>query len=367
MKSISIYRLNAILLLFILSTIVLYYGKPFLVPLLFSILFAMLLLPVCRWLESKGVGRIGSTLVGILIILAGLAGLVAIIVGQGSSLAEDLPEMQVKAQRIIDDTQQWIESNYGISPKEQLQYAKKAIGNISQSGGTMFKNVFSGLFGFLLSLVLVLLYFFFIMWKREKYKEFVLKLVKDENREKVSAELHKISRVSGRYLIGRLISMAFLAIVYMIGFTIVGLPNSLLLALIAVLPTIVPYIGAYIGGFFPMAIALISGTPEMVLPTFIILITAQTIDNNIIEPLVEGEVMDISPIFTIIAIVLGELIWGIAGMVLFIPIFAIIKIVCDHIPSLHPYSFLLNNDVQEPKWINVLKKKLWPNKDKDAT
>lgn len=357
MKSISIYRLNAILLFFILITILLYYGKTFLVPLLFSILFAMLLLPVCRWLEKKGITRIWSTLIGILIIIAGLAGLVAIIVGQGSSLAEDLPEMQVKAQQIIDDTQQWIESNYGISPKEQLQYAKKVVGNISQSGSTMFKNVLSTFFSFLLDLVLVLLYFFFIMWKREKYKEFLLKLVKDENREKVSGELRKISRVSGKYLVGRLISMAFLAVVYMIGFSIVGLPNGLLLALIAVLPTIVPYIGAYIGGFFPMAIALVAGTPEMVLPTFIILIAAQAIDNNIIEPLVEGEVMDISPIFTIIAIVLGELLWGIAGMVLFIPLFAIIKIICDHIPSLHPYSFLLNNDVEEPKWINALKKK----------
>jgi predicted PurR-regulated permease PerM len=362
MKSISIYRLNAILLFFILTTILLYYGKTFLVPLLFSILFAMLLLPVCRWLENKGVTRIWSTLIGIIIILAGITGLVAIIVGQGAALSEDLPQMQVKAQQLIEKTQQWIEGKYNVSPKEQAEYVKKTIGSISQSGSNFFKNALSGLFGMLIDLVLVLLYFFFIMWKREKYKEFLLKLVKDENREKVSGELKKISHVSGKYLVGRLISMAFLAIIYMIGFTIIGLPNGLLLALIAVLPTIVPYIGAYVGGFFPMAIALVTGTPEMVLPTFILLIAAQTIDNNIIEPLVEGEVMDISPIFTIIAIVLGELLWGIAGMVLFIPLFAIIKIVCDHIPSLHPYSFLLNNDVEEPKWINTLKKKFRRNK-----
>lgn len=356
MKSISIYRLNAIFLFLILTTIVLYYGKDFLVPLFFSILFAMLLLPVCKKLEQWGFSRIWSTLTGILILLAFIAGILAIIAGQGASLSEDLPGMQAKAEDFLVTGQKWVQSNYGIEPKEQAAYMKKGIESMSKSGTTFFKDIFSWIFGLISSLVLVLLYFFFIMWKREKYKEFFLKLVKEENRDKVSGELKKISHVSGRYLIGRLISMGFLAIIYMIGFSIIGLPNGLLLALIAVLPTIVPYIGAFVGGFFPLAMALIGGSSDLVLPTAIILIVAQVIDNNIIEPLVEGETMDISPIFTIVAIVLGELVWGIAGMILFIPMFAILKIVCDHIPSLHPYSFLLSNEVEEPKWIESIKK-----------
>ena len=61
-------------------------------------------------------------------------------------------------------------------------------------------------------------------------------------------------------------------------------------------------------------------------------------------------------LFTIVAIVLGELVWGISGMILFIPMFAILKIICDHIPSLHPYSFLLANEVEEPHWVNTVKK-----------
>jgi predicted PurR-regulated permease PerM len=365
MRSISIYRLNATLLLLILTTIVLYYGKDFLVPLFFSILFSMLLLPVCNWLEKKGIGRIWSTLIGILIILLFISGIVGIIVGQGASLAEDLPGMQQKAQEFLQTAQEWIQNKYGMAPQKQMEYAKKGIDGLSQSGGTFFKDIFSWVLGLLSSLVLVLLYFFFIMWKREKYKEFFLKLVKEENRAKVSGELKKISYVSGRYLIGRLISMGFLAIIYMIGFTIVGLPNGLLLALVAVLPTIVPYIGAFVGGFFPLAIALIGGTPDLVLPVAVILIVAQVIDNNIIEPLVEGEAMDISPIFTIIAIVLGELVWGVAGMILFIPMFAILKIICDHILQLHPYSYLLTNDVDEPKWVNSIKE--WFKKKKSSS
>ena len=194
------------------------------------------------------------------------------------------------------------------------------------------------------------------MWKREKYKEFILKLVSEQNRGRVSRELEEISKVSSQYLMGRLISMSFLAIIYMIGFSIVGLPNALLMALIAVLPTIVPYVGAFVGGFFPVIMALAGDESGVFFPVVGILIVAQVIDNNIIEPLVEGESLDLSPIFTIIALVIGELLWGVAGMILFMPLFAIIRIICSRIPELHPYSFLLENEMHEPKWVQAMKK-----------
>lgn len=356
MKSISLNRLNGILLLLVLITVILYYGKAFLAPLFFSILLSMLLLPLCEKLEKWGFSRIWATLTGILIILAAIAAVVTILVAQGNALAEDLPKMQARAQEMLASIQKDIQQQYDIDPKDQQTYLSKGIDSMAKSGGTFFSNILSWIMGLVAGLVLVILYFFFIMWKREKFREFILKLVKEENRTRVRREMAEISTVSGRYLIGRLISMGFLAVVYMTGFTIVGLPNGLLIALIAVLPTIVPYIGAFVGGFFPVAIALAGGDSGLVWPVLGILVAAQTIDNNIIEPLVEGESLDISPIFTIIALVIGELLWGVAGMIIFMPLFAIVRIICSKIPELHPYSYLLENEVDEPKWVNAIKK-----------
>ncbi|WP_026462314.1 AI-2E family transporter [Adhaeribacter aquaticus] len=364
MKSISIYRLNAILLLVILTTIILYYGKVFLIPLFFSIMLAMLLLPICRKLEKWGISRVWSTLIGILIILFIILVFLGIIGAQAASMSQDLPKMQAKAQQFIQTTQSWIESQFGVAPKQQINYLQKGVSKISQVANSFLTSLLSGAMSLITGLVLVILYFFFLMWRREKYKEFILKLVKDENKTEVNKELNQITQVAGQYLIGRLVSMAFLAVVYSIGFSILGLENGILVALVAVIPTIIPYIGAFIGGFFPLAIALISGTLGTVVPVIIILGVAQAIDNNIIEPLVEGESLDISPIFTIVAIVLGELVWGVAGMVLFIPLFAIIKIVFEHIPALHPFGFLLDNEVAEPKWMEKLKNRAEKLKDK---
>lgn len=141
------------------------------------------------------------------------------------------------------------------------------------------------------------------------------------------------------------------------GCPIAGLENAVLVSLIAVIPTLIPYVGAFIGAAFPLATVLVSGSPDLFLPVAAVLIAAQVIDNNIIEPLVMGAKLNLSPIFTIVAIVLGELIWGIPGMILFEPLLAIIRIVCDHVPALHPYSFLLADEVEEPEWIGKVKER----------
>jgi predicted PurR-regulated permease PerM len=355
MKGISIYRVAVILMVLVLTTVVLYYGKVFLIPLFFSILFAMLLLPVCRKLEKWGVSRIGSTLLGIFLIILFVVVLLGIIGAQVASLSQDMPKIQAKAQQLIQMTQGWVQSQFGVTPQQQIAYLQKGVRNMSNSANSFFTSLVSGAMGLITGFVLFLLYFFFLMWKREKYREFFLRLVEEENRTETKKALDQITQVASQYLIGRLISMVFLAVFYMIGFTIVGLPNGPLVALVAVIPTIVPYVGTFVGGFFPLAMALVSGSAGMLLPVAIILVVAQAIDNNLIEPLVEGESLDISPIFTIVAIVLGEMVWGVAGMVLFIPLFAILKIVCDHIPALHPYGFLLDNEIQEPEWMEKIK------------
>jgi predicted PurR-regulated permease PerM len=356
MTGISLFRLNAVLLLFVLIGIILIYGKTFLIPLFFSILFAMLLLPVCRKLEKWGIGRIWSTLIGVLLIILFVVVFVGIIGAQAASLSQDLPEMQTKAQQLIQSAQGWIENQLGMAPQQQISYLQKIVGNFPQAANKFLISLLSGTLNLLTGFVLILLYFFFLMWKREKYKEFFLKLVKEENRDEVNKELGQITNVASRYLVGRLVSMAFLAVFYSIGFSILGLENGFLAALVAVVPTIVPYVGPFIGGFFPLAMALLSGSSGMIIPVAVILVVAQVIDNNIIEPLVEGESLEISPIFTIVAIVVGQLMWGIAGMILFMPMLAIVKIICDHVPALHPYSFLLNNEIEEPKWIEKLKR-----------
>lgn len=357
MRTISIYRANAIILLGILSVVALHYGKTFFIPLFFAIVLSMLMLPVSKKLESWGVNRLVATLLCILIVLLFIAGVLFVISAQAASFSNDLPKIQDQLQQMMDKVQQWIQQQFGVTPQKQIQFVKSRISSLSQSISGFATTLLKGFMGIITSFALVVLYMLFLMWQRDKYKNFFLKLVNPENKPEADNTLDSITTVAAAYLGGRLISMLFLAVFYSIGFSIIGLKNPILLSVIAVLPTIVPYVGAFVGGFFPLIMAFISGSTGMVLPVVGVLVAAQLIDNNLIEPFVMGAKMDLSPLITIVAIVIGELIWGIAGMILFVPLFAIIRIVCEHLPKLHPYGYLLQDELDEPEWVKSLKQK----------
>src|SRR5690606_4429968 len=105
-----------------------------------------------------------------------------------------------------------------------------------------------------------------------------------------------------------------------------------------------PYVGSTLGGMFPFVMALAtedSMQPALMVALSIILI--QTIDNYFIEPNVVGGEVNLSALASILSIIIGGIIWGVAGMILFIPIVGIFKIICDHVESLKPIAYLIGD------------------------
>ncbi|GAA4363645.1 AI-2E family transporter [Hymenobacter saemangeumensis] len=355
MRSITLPRANGLLLLAVLILATLYFGRLFLMPLAFAGLLAMLLRPVSNWLERRGLGRALAALLCLLVVLAVLSALGWMIAEQGSNISDDWPQLKKQFFAELGKVQQQVQERFGVGPKKQMSFLQEQMANATAAVKRFVAATLKGLLGALGGFLLVLLYLFFLLWQRHRLRQFALKLVEPENRGEVAHILEQVSKVGGQYLIGRFVSMFFIATVYAIGFTIIGLKNALLLSVIAVLPTIVPYVGAYIGAAFPLAMALAAGEPGTVLPTVGVIILAQFIDNNIIEPIAMGSALHLNPFFTIIAVVAGELIWGVPGMILFEPLFAIIRIACSHVPALQPYAELLGDEDEEPGWLKKVK------------
>ena len=355
MRSISLPRANGLLLLAILTVAALYFGRLFLMPLAFAGLLAMLLRPVSNWLERHGIKRGWATLLCLLLVVAFLAALGALVAAQGSSIAEDWPQLKAQLYKELGQVQQQVQERFGIGPQKQMNFLKAQVANASESVKKFAAATMKGLLGAVGGFVLVMLYLFFLLWQRRQLRDFALQLASPENRDEAEQMLHQVSKVGGQYLVGRLLSMVFLALVYAVGFSIIGLKNALLLSAIAVLPTIVPYVGAYIGATFPLVMALASGEPGLVMPTIGVIMVAQIIDNNIIEPIAMGTALHLNPFFTIIAVVSGELLWGVPGMILFEPLFAIIRIACSHVPALQPYADVLGEKSEEPGWVKKVK------------
>lgn len=355
-----LHRINGYMLFFVLLTIVLYYGRAILVPMVFAAMLAMLMAPLCRWLDQRRWPRAVACFVCIFILFVVLAGILAIVAAQINTFTQDVSLIREKGEDLLSNVQSYIEHTFNIPPDRQLSMAKKQLESNGSAGG-MIGAVIGSLTNTIAGLLLTLVYTFLFLYNKEQYEIFFLKLYRERDPEEVRDVVHKISKVSQRYLTGRAFSILILTVLYAIGLLIVGIKHAILLAGIAALLTIVPYVGSTLGGMFPFMMALATETSyEPALWTAFVIIFIQAMDNYFIEPRVVGGEVNLSAISSILIIIIGGILWGVAGMILFIPLLGIIKIVCDHVESLQPFGYLVGDpDGDKPsflkQWIQRLR------------
>jgi predicted PurR-regulated permease PerM len=336
----------------------LYFAKPFLVPLCFGALLSMLFLPISVWLENKGFSKALSIISCIVLFVAVIVGLVWLITWQITDLTSDLSNIEQKITRIIDNLKQSINKKFGITPKQQEQILSNSKGS-SGGAASMLSNIGAGILGFLVDFVLVLVYIFLLMYFRSHIKKFILQLVPAREKGNTEEIMSGIKKVSQQYLTGLGLMILGLWIMYGIGFSIVGVQYAIFFAILCGLLEIIPFVGNLIGNLLAVSMVIVQGGDTgMIVGVLATYLTVQFIQTYILEPLVVGAEVNINPLFTIIILVVGELVWGIPGMVLAIPLLGIVKIICDHIQVLKPYGFLIGQDKKEKKGglLNKIKK-----------
>ncbi|HEY5970163.1 MAG TPA: AI-2E family transporter [Chitinophagaceae bacterium] len=329
------------MLLAFLIVAAIHYAKPFLAPLCFGGLLAMLFLPLSRWFENKKIPKGISILLCIIIFLAFITAIIGLISWQINDLAAESTDIENKVRKMISKIEEYIRTHFGISKKQQ----EKIITQQAQENGGMLSNLGSFITGFVVDFILVLVYIFLFMFYRSRIKTFVLQLISSQQKKNAETIIHDIEKVSQQYITGLGMMIVCLWIMYSIGFSIVGVKYAVLFAIICGLLEIIPFIGNLTGTLFAILMVVIQGGGTgMVLGVIITYVIVQFVQTYLLEPLVVGTEVNINPLFTIIILVLGELIWGIPGMVLAIPLLGIVKIICDHIPSLKPYGYLIGSD-----------------------
>lgn len=359
-------RVNQYLFFFVLAVVVMYFGRSIIIPVVFAALLAMLMAPLCRKLDSWKFPRALSTLVCVLILAAVVVGMVAIIGAQIATFGKDIDKIKKKGTEMVAQGQSYIEKRFGVSEEKQeevvKEQTKKAQDSQSKSGkGSMVTKVLSGITSAVAGIILTLVFTFLFIFSKEKYESFFLRLYKDEDERKVKKVVGDISTVAQKYLTGRAMSITIIWILYSIGLSIVGIKNAILLAGIAALLTLIPYVGTVLGGLFPVFMGLVTeDSMQPALMAVLVMFVIQTIDNYFIEPNIVGGEVSLSALTSILSILAGGMIWGVAGMILFLPMVGIVKIICDHVEPLQPIGFVIGDpDAKKPSKITLwVKEKL---------
>lgn len=325
------------LLLFFLIFAGLYYAKAFLIPLSIGGILGTLFLPYTQWLEKK-LPKALAVFICLLTLLLIIGGVLVMFGWKISGFVNDIAQIKQKAIQSFNSMQLYIFENVGLSVQEQSEIIKAeqpSFGNIAQS-------IFDSFTGLITNLILVLVYVFSFLYYRGHIKNFMLKLAKPNQKDEMDNVIHKATAISQQYLIGLSKMIGCLWIMYSIGFSILGVPNAIFFAILCGLFEIVPFIGNITGTTLTVLVAYINGGNNAMLVGIVITYgIVQFIQGWVLEPLILGPQVKINPFFTIIALVLGEMVWGIPGIILAIPLTAMFKIVCDHIEPLKPYGFLI--------------------------
>lgn len=338
-----LFRTAAILLVLVLLFYALVKAQPFLAPFITAVILALVILPLSRKIE-KSISRGWAAFWSSFFLFLCSLGFVALVSLQVKNFAEDWPQIKEKMQPKIENAQQFIAQNSPLN-KEDLKIfgegkksaAEKKSSKPSQGAG----SILSRLISFFGNYLLTFIYIFFLLAYRKRFKKFFLYIFPNERRQEVLETINSSAKVAPRYLGGKLILMGILAVVYSIGLGVSGVKNFIIVSLIAALLTLIPYIGNIIGFFLAVALGfLTTGSTMTLVGITITFVVAQFIESYILEPYLLGEKVDVHPFFVILVVVVGNLVWGVVGMILAIPIMGILTIIFLHIKPLQPLGYL---------------------------
>jgi predicted PurR-regulated permease PerM len=334
------------LLLLALIIAFLILGKNILIPFTIAVFFTFLLLPVSRKLELWHIPKSLAILISIILAFAIFGALLYFFYAQVLSFVNDWPVLEKTLTAKWEYFQQFIDETFHISRIEQKAWLTTKIKENASTGGVLVLGIFSATTSFLASFTLIPIYIFFLTLYRDKLREFVRLITKDDKTDQAILVVKKVSQVSQKYLMGIFLDVLILSILNSTGFMILGLPHAILFGVLASVLNIIPYIGVLIGSTLPIVMALLTkDSVGYALGVGAVCLFVQFLDNNFITPYVVGSSVSINPLTAILVLIASSIVWGIPGMVLCLPLTGMAKVVCDNIEPLKPYGFLLGEEV----------------------
>ncbi|MBS1635344.1 MAG: AI-2E family transporter [Bacteroidetes bacterium] len=332
----------------------LHYARSFLMPLTISTVLATLFLPFCKWLESHKVPRGLAAFICLLILVLFGGGVGWLLGWEISQLTGDITELKRKILEVSHGFQTMVMQYTGLSAERQSEMIKNQESSLSDFIPIMAGSLLYTITNTILSLV----YIFFLLYYRDHIRRFLMKLAPMSQQTEMTQIIQGAARVSQQYLVGLAKMIACLWVMYSIGFGILGVHHFLFFAILCGLLEIVPFIGNITGTTLTILISSVEGASlPMLAGIACVYGTVQFFQGWVLEPLIVGPQVKINPLFTIIAVVVGELVWGIPGIFLAIPITAMFKIISDHIEHLKPYGFLIG-DIEATNKQNWLTEKI---------
>lgn len=221
---------------------------------------------------------------------------------------------------------------------DMVETVKDTAANLAQGVASGITGFVSALTGIVLSLVTVPFILFYLLKDGEKLPSFILKMCPPRMRKEVHEIFHDMDKQISSYIQGQILVSMCIGAMVTIGFLIIGMKYALLLGFLAMITSVVPYLGPVIAITPAVIIALVT-SPFMLIKLAIVWTVVQLIEGKFISPQIMGKSLSIHPITIIFVLLTAGSLFGVPGVILGIPGYAIIKVLVTHLFKLFKHRY----------------------------
>jgi len=345
MPLLSINALLKWLLIISISLLILHFGSFLFVPMLYGLLVAFVMYPLCLWMERRGIHKTVSITISLSIVILLFVALIGLLGWQLQLFRKDMPEILVKVKPALAQFREWLQTRFLITIDMQDEWLHQAAMSSGDKISSVLNKVFNATVSTLFMLFLIPIYAALFLYHRSVFVRFIEVVAGANNRLVLRSILQQTINTYSNYIKGMVAVYLIVGILNSIGLLVLGIRHAILFGMVTAIMTIIPYIGIIISALLPISMAYIM-KDSIWYPIGVIAVFSfvQYLEGNIIFPTVVGKQLNVSTWATLVAIMAGGIIWGVSGMILFIPFVAILKIIAEHIPEWKPIYILLNRD-----------------------
>jgi predicted PurR-regulated permease PerM len=322
---------------------ILWLGQSILVPLTFAGIISILLNPLVNFFVGKGINRVIAISIAIVLLVIVVSGILLFIGSQVSMFSDSWPQLKLKFNILLHDTLKWVSETFNIGKSKVNAWINERKSESLNDAGGMIGDTVSTVTGMLINIFLLPVYIFLFLFYKPLLLSFVAQVFATDKRSAVAEVLFNTKSLIQNYLVGLLIEMVIVATMNSVALLIIGIDYAIMLGVIGAILNLIPYIGGVVAISLPMTMALITDTPFDAVLVLIAYLVIQLIDNNFLVPKIVASKVKVNALVSIVVVLIGGALWGVAGMFLSIPITAILKVVFDKIPHLKPVGFLIGD------------------------
>lgn len=322
-------------------------AKPVLIPLSMALLLSFILFPVAKKLETWGLNRPLSALASLLVVFVIIGGGITLASAQIINLSDEMNDFSERIMETLSDVVVFINDNVNfIDDLEREELIEQGKEWLSDSSGSLIQNTFSSLGAFLTGLIATIIFTFLLLIYRNGLTNAFVAFADSENHGRVFGMLKRIQHVGRKYLSGIFLLIIILGTANSIGLWIIGIDSPFLFGFLAGFLCIIPYIGTLIGAAVAVIYAFMTADSLWVPGAVILLFWfMQIMEANFLNPKIVGSSVNVNPLVAIFSLLTGAAVWGIAGMIMFLPFVAILKVISEEFDQLRPLAMIISDRI----------------------